>query len=320
MKKYCILSLIVILLAGISLAGYAGTFPEKQITIIVQASPGGTSDTKCRTMAAAIEPLLGVPIVVINKTGAAGAVAFSYVASQKPDGYTIGNLSIELTMLKALGYADVMPENFDLLCMPGAYNPSTITVNANSPWNTAEEFLAYAKENPGVITVGNSGIGSIWHIAALKLEKALGIEFTHVPFTGASMMKVALMGGHIACSTGSPMENASGVLSGDLRMLAVMADKRFSKFPDVPTLKELGYDVQTTAWSGLGCPKGLPAETKKILVDALKKGYESEIYQNMQKTRGYEPGFLGPEEFTEFAQAEYKTYSKLLPELGMGKK
>lgn len=321
MKKYYILLLIVILLTGISLVGYAEAFPEKQITIVIQSSAGGNSDAKGRTMAAAIEPLLGVPVVAINKTGAAGAVGMSYVAASEPDGYTIGIVPVELTMLEALGYADIRPDQFDLLCLLGGRNRSTIVVNAKSPWNTVEEFFAYAKENPGVITVGNSGIGSIWHIAALKLEKGMGIEFTHVPFTGAATMKVALLGGHITAVTSSAAENASGVLSGDLRMLAVMADDRDPMFPDVPTLKELGYNIQTTSWSGFACPKGLPAETKKILVDAFKKGYESEIYQNMSKTRGWttgEAGWMGPEEFTKFAQADYEDYSKLLPELNLG--
>ena len=319
MKKCLILLLIAMLLTGISLIGYAGTFPEKQITIVVQSAAGGASDANSRTMAAAVEPLLGVPVVAINKTGAAGAVAMSYVASREPDGYTIAHLPVEISMLEALGYADVKPDNFDLICRCG-YIPASIIVNAKSPWNTVEEFFAYAKENPGAITVGNSGIGSIWHIAAAKLEKALDIQFTHVPFTGAATMKVALMGGHIACSTASPMENAGGIESGDLRMLAVMAEERSSLFPEVPTLKELGYDIQTAAWLGFGCPKGLPEETKKTLVDAFKKGYDSELYQNMAKTRGLELGWMGPEEFKEFALAEYEVYSKLLPELGLGKK
>ena len=101
-------------------------------------------------------------------------------------------------------------------------------------------------------------------------------------------------------------------------MLAVMADKRSSLFPDVPTLKELGYDIQTTAWLGFGCPKGLPEDVKNTLVDAFKQGFESEMYQEKMKSYGIELVWMGPDEFYEFAMEEYKTYMELIPELGLG--
>jgi len=316
MKKIIILFVALSLILSFSVIAFAEKFPEKQITIVCQAAAGGGSDTNSRTMAAVVEPILGVPVVVVNKTGAAGAVAMSYVASREPDGYTIGHLPVELSMLEALGYADVNPDNFDLIGTIG-YFPASVVVNANSPWENFDEFVEYAKENPGVITVGNSGIGSIWHIAAAKLEKELGVEFTHVPFTGASTAKAALMGGHIACSTASPSENAGPIEAGDLRMLAVMADQRSSLFPDVPTLKELGYDIQTTAWLGFGCPKGLPEDVKNTLVDAFQQGFESEMYQEKMKSYGIELVWMGPDEFYEFAMEEYETYSELIPELGI---
>ena len=316
MKKIIILLMVISLLFSMTLISFAEKFPEKQITIVVQAAAGGGSDTNSRTMGAAVESVLGVPVVAINKTGAAGAVAMSYVASREPDGYTIGHLPVELSMLEALGYADVNPNNFDLIGRVG-YFPASVVVNADSPWQTFDEFVAYAKENPGAITVGNSGLGSIWHIAAAKMEKELGLEFTHVPFTGAATMKTALLGGHIAVSTASPSENAGPIEAGQLRMLAVMADKRSSLFPDVPTLKELGYDIQTTAWLGFGCPKGLPEDVKSTLADAFKQGFESEMYQEKMKAYGVELDWMGPDEFHEFAMEEYETYSELIPELGL---
>lgn len=315
-KSIYFLIFVLMIMLTINLLSFAQSFPEKQITIVVQAAAGGVSDANSRTMAAAIEPILGVPVVAINRTGAAGAVAMSYVASREPDGYTIAHTPVELSMLEVLGYSDINPDNFDLICRTG-YVPASVTVNAKSPWHTFEEFVEYAKENPGAVTVGNSGIGSIWHIAAAKLEKELGIEFTHVPFSGAATMKTALMGGHISVSTASPMENAGPIESGDLRLLAVMADKRSSLFPEVPTLKELGYDIQTSAWIGFGCPKGVPEDVMEILVDAFKQGYESEMFQHMAETRGVELGWMGPEEFYEFAMEEYRAFSELIPELGI---
>lgn len=310
----------VIFLLGVVFASYANSFPDKEITFVVQSAAGGGSDLNCKSMGAAIEPILGVPTVSIYKTGAGGGVGLSYLANSKPDGYTVGNIPVEVSMLSALGYADINPDNFDLICRTG-YFPAGITVKADSPWKTVDEFFNYAKENPGVITIGNGGFGSIWHIAALKLEKELGIQFTHVPFSGTSTAVVALMGGHISCNTGSPTENSAGIKSGDLRLLAVMSDKRSDLFPEVPTLKELGYDIQTSTWMGFGCPKGIPEEVKEILVETFKKGYESEIFQkNLFENYGIEKGWMGPKEFEEFAKSEYEIYSKLIPELGLGQK
>jgi len=140
--------------------------------------------------------------------------------------------------------------------------------------------------------VGNSGPGSIWHIAALSLEKAAGIKLVHVPFDGAAPAVAALLGGHITAVTVSPTEVKAGVESGQLRILAVMSDERTPLFPDVPTMKELGYDVSIAAWGGLALPKGVDPEVYKILADAFKKAYDSETFQKFLLDRGMTPAYL----------------------------
>ncbi len=156
-------------------------------------------------MAASAQEFLGVPIVCTNIPGAAGAIAMGRLKTSKPDGYTIGYVPVELSMVKALGYADISPMNFDLV-MRANVVPAALTVRSDAPYKTFKEFLDYAKANPGKITVGTSGTGSIWHIAGLAIEKAAKVKFTYVPFDGAAPSVAALLGKHIYAVTCSPSE------------------------------------------------------------------------------------------------------------------
>lgn len=306
MKKLLVAFLLI--LATLLLAAY----PDKPITFIIQAAPGGASDMTSRTITSIAQEILKVPITCTNITGASGAIAMKKLQTSKPDGYTMGYVPVELSMVKALGYADFGPQDFDLL-MRIMVIPAAVTVRANSQWKTIQEFIEYVKAHPGTVTVGNSGPGSIWHIAALSFEKATGTKLIHVPFDGAAPAVAALMGGHITAVTVSPTEVKSGVESGQLRILAVMSDERSPLFPDVPTLKELGYDVSVAAWGGLALPKGVDPEVYKILADAFKKAYESETFQKFLSDRGMTPAYLDGEKFKEFAISQYNMFMELIP-------
>lgn len=299
----CLLSLFVIIFAA---------YPEKPITFIIQAAPGGASDMVSRTITSIAQEILKVPIMCTNITGAAGAIAMKRLQTSKPDGYTMGYVPVELSMLKALGYADFGPEDFDLL-MRIMIIPAAITVRADSSWKTIQEFIDYVKKNPGTVTVGNSGPGSIWHVAALSFERAIGGKLVHVPFDGAAPAVAALMGGHVTAVAVSPTEVRAGVEAGRLRILAVMSDERSPLYPDVPTLKELGYDVSIMAWGGLALPKGVDPEVYRILADAFKKAYESETFQKFLFERGMTPAYLDGEKFKAFAISQYNMFMELIP-------
>jgi tripartite-type tricarboxylate transporter receptor subunit TctC len=303
-----LLVVLSLVLATLLLAAY----PDKPITFIIQAAPGGASDMVSRTITAIAQEILKVPINCTNITGAAGAIAMKRLQTSKPDGYTMGYVPVELSMVKALGYADFGPEDFDLL-MRIMVIPAALTVRADSPWKTAQQFIEYVKTRPGTVTVGNSGPGSIWHIAALSLEKAAGIKLVHVPFDGAAPAVAALLGGHITAVTVSPTEVKAGVESGQLRILAVMSDERTPLFPDVPTMKELGYDVSIAAWGGLALPKGVDPEVYKTLADAFKKAYDSETFQKFLLDRGMTPAYLDGQKFKEFAIAQYNMFMEFIP-------
>lgn len=320
MKVKRITAMVMALLFILSFVGCSGgnKYPEKQITLVIQAAPGGASDMVSRTVASVMEKDLKVPVVGVNKTGAAGSVAMNYVKSSKPDGYTIGYVPVELSMVKALGYADISPSDFEVLGR-AIVIPAAVTVRADAPWKDINELIEYAKANPSKIKVGNSGTGSIWHIAAAALEEEAGIKFNHVPFDGAAPAVAALMGGHIDMVTVSPSEVLSGVKGGNLKVLAVMGEEKSAVVPDVPTMKECGYSVNVVAWGGFAAPKGLPDNVKEILVKAVKDAINSEDFKKLTEQRGMDLAYLGPDEFLKYANEQFEFYNELIPKMGIAK-
>jgi tripartite-type tricarboxylate transporter receptor subunit TctC len=292
------------------------TYPEKQIELVVPYSPGGASDMVGRTVASSVEKELDVPVVVTNKTGGTGAVGMSYVEGKNPDGYTIGYVPVEMSMVKALGFADVEPANFDLLGR-AIVIPAAITVPADAPYDTIEEFIQYAKDHPGEVRVGNSGTGSIWHIAAAGLANETGAEFKYVPFDGAAPAVAGLLGGHIEAVSVSPSEVKANVDGGDLKILAVMSADRDATFPEVPTLIESGIELEIAAWGGFSAPKGTPDAVKAILEEAVKNAVASEEFQNVAKERGLNASYLSAEEFTQFASDQFDFYNELIPSMDL---
>ena len=167
-------------------------------------------------------------------------------------------------MLKALGFTDLSTDDFRFIGRAMTI-PAAVTVRADAPWDTFEDFVNYAKEHPGEIQVGNSGTGSIWHIAAASIEKECGVQFTHVPFDGAAPAVAALLGGNIQAVTVSPSEVKNNVDSGDFKVLCVLGESRSSVVPDVPTAQELGIDITIQGWGGFAVPKDTPQAVIDIL-------------------------------------------------------
>ena len=269
-----------------------------------------------RIFASELEKSLGTKILVTNTTGASGAVGLEKVRSSKADGYTIGYMPVESTMLRALGFTDLSTNDYRFIARAMTI-PAAITVKADSPWKTFDDFIAYAKANPEEILVGNSGTGSIWQIAAVTVEKKTGASFTHVPFDGAAPAVAALLGGNISAVAVSPSEVKTSVESGDLRVLAVLADDRSSVVPDVMTAKEMGVDVVIQGWGGFAVPKGTPEDVIKILEDAAKTAINTDAMKKMLATKGFEHSYLDGSEMDAKAAAELEYFSDLIPNLGI---
>ncbi|MEA2247987.1 MAG: putative tricarboxylic transport rane protein [Solirubrobacteraceae bacterium] len=294
--------------------GAAANFPNKELHLIVQAKPGGTSDLVARTVAKDVEKQLGQKIVVENKPGASGSIAMNFVASQRPDGYTIGYLPVEMTMLQYLGYENVKPERYSLIAQANSV-PSVLTVNADSPHKTLDDFIQAAKKKQ--FSVGNSGPGSIWHAATGAVEQAAGVKLRPVPFDGGAPAVVALLGNKIDATTVGVPEILSGVKSGKLRALAVLADERNVQLPDVPTAKEAGLDTVITAWGGFGAPKGTPQPVVDKLATAFKAAISKPSFQQAMKNQGVQALYRDPEAFTTYANEQSQQFSQIVPKLGV---
>lgn len=293
-----------------------GAFPSRAITIVCPPAPGGISDTLTRALAASAQPEFGVPVVVENKPGGANAVGLNYGAHAAPDGYTVTYVVAELAILPHLGLSPISPDHFDLLARTN-YNPAAVTVRADSRWRTLQQLLDDARAHPETIRAGNSGTGSIWHLAAVALQEAGGAKFKHVPFSGAAPAVQALLGGHVDVVCVSPTEVQAHVEAGKLRMLAVLTTQRDPLFPDVPCARELGYPLDIGAWGGLALPRGVPPERRQKLLEGFRKAFGKREFQQMMAERGVRLAWLEGEPFRQFVETQSERNRELIASIGV---
>ena len=320
-----LISILLIVVAGCGSeekekSGDSTDFPQKPITLISPTSAGGGTDAAARALAADAEKYLGKSIGVVNKPGGSGSIGMTEGANAKPDGYTVTMVIAELTMLKHLGISPLSHEQVKPVALINL-DPAALTVPADASYNTLEEFIAYAKENPGKLQVGNAGSGSIWHIAAESLAKNAEIELNHIPFEGASPAVTALVGGHIDAVTVSPAEVKTQLDAGNLKTLAVMSDTRSPIIPDVPTFAEAGLDLGTiSTWRGLTVPKDTPDEIVAILEDAFMKAAEEDNFKKFMDSNGLGIQLKGSKEFQQHLEENDKYFGEMISELGLNGK
>ncbi len=295
-----------------SLFAQASAYPNRPIELIVPAGAGGGTDVLARVFADVARKHLSQPITVVNRPGASGMIGHGEMINAKPDGYKIAMVFAEIVIVPHMGLTKLSYEDFVPIAQLNA-DPAAVTVRTDAPWKTIEEFLAAAKEKNGTMSMGNSGPGSIWHLAAAAIEDKTGVKFNHIAFGGAAPAALSLLGGHLDAIAVSPGEVAAHVLGGKLRTLAVAADKRLKGFDSVPTFKERGLDISMGTWRGLGAPKGTPSDVLAILAlaarkcadePALKEGLErlsmgwsyadAETFRaNMKRDNDYFKGLVG---------------------------
>ena len=259
-------------------AGWASAndpYPTRPVSMVVAFPPGGVADNTARPVSAALERILKQPVVVVNKAGAAGAVGYQTAASSKPDGYTL---------LMALVSVSVLPEVDKLFGRPPNYtrdqftgiarinaDPSMLVVRADAPWKTLKELVDDAKKRPGEIVFTSSGLYGAAHIPMEMFMLAAGIKMRHLPTTGGGPMMNAMLGGHAQAVMTPVSLAAAQVKAGKLRLLAHTGTAPVAAYPEVPSFKSLGYDVEYTAWAGLVAPKNTPPHVIKILRDATRQ-------------------------------------------------
>lgn len=254
----------------LSLLAQTSGYPNRPIELIVPAGAGGGTDVLARIFSDVARKHLSQPITVVNRPGASGMIGHGEMINAKPDGYKIAMVFAEIVIVPHLGLTKLSYEDFVPIAQLNG-DPAAVTVRAEAPWKTIEEFLAAAKEKNGTMSMGNSGPGSIWHLAAAAIEDKTGVKFNHISFGGAAPAALSLLGGHLDAIAVSPGEVAAHVHGGKLRTLAVAADKRLKGFDNVPTFKERGLDISMGTWRGLGAPKGTPPEVLATLAAVARK-------------------------------------------------
>lgn len=261
-----------VLLLG-AVAASAQTFPAKTIEFVVPNPPGGGTDVVGRAVAEAATKQLHQPVVVVNKPGASGSIGLTEAARAKPDGYKLAVLIPEVTWIASLGIGKVSQEDFIPLAQ-FTLDAASVTVRADAPWNTIEEFLADARKRPDSLRIANSGNGGMWHLAAAALENTTGVKFMHVPYQGSAPAFLALLAGQVDATTVAPGEMTSHINAGKLKVLTVMSAQRIPAFKDVPTLTERGIKLSVAVARGVAAPKGTPEVVVTALRTALRQASE----------------------------------------------
>lgn len=295
-------------------------YPTRAITMIVPFPPGGVADITGRPTAAAMEKILKQPVVITNRPGAGGAVGNAAVANAKPDGYTI---------LMALSSISVIPAADALFDRKPAYSldqfapialisadPTILVVHPSMPVKSLKEFVALARAKPGEMTYSTSGVYGALHMPMEMFLHASKLKMRHVPTTGGGPAITALLGGHVDLTAGGPAAITSHVKAGKLRPLASWGAKRHESYPNVPTFKELGYDVEYYIWAGMFAPRGTSETAMKVLRDTARKAVEDPDFKAMMAKVNSPIHYMDAPEFSKYWQSDAKRLAEVVKVVG----
>ncbi|MDP3045945.1 MAG: tripartite tricarboxylate transporter substrate binding protein [Chloroflexota bacterium] len=316
--------LLLVVLLGTLGAGCtaSGTkFPEKPITLVVHAAAGGGSDIFARTLAAGFEKdkLLSQPVVVENKAGGSGAIAFAYVAGKKADPYFLltavtSFLTTPMQGLTPVTYKDFTPiANF-------AFDEYMLMVKADSKYKSMKDLIDDAKKQPAkTITAGGTQLGSADSICVYLIEKVAGVKFNFIVFNSGGEVNAAILGGHVDIAVTNPGEALELAKANKVRNLGVFAEKRLSGAPDVPTMKEQGIDATYVQNRGLVAPGGIPDDARKVLEESLKKYSQSETFKKYVKDNLLSEAWMDGATFGKWLESENARYLPIMKDMGLVK-
>jgi len=317
-RRIVTVALVSALIAAPALAQEA--YPARPITLIVPFPPGGIADLTARPLAAALERVLRQPVIVNNKAGAAGAVGMQSAAIAKPDGYTL---------LVALVSISTIPEVDALFARTPAYtrdqfvgiarlnaDPPVLVANAERPWKTLKELLDAARAQPGEITYASSGPYGASHVPMEMLLHAAGVKMRHLVTTGGAPATTAVLGGHAHVWPSPPALALPHIGAGKLRPLASYGATRLASLPDVPTLKELGYDIEYYLWAALFAPRGLPPAVVTTLRDAVRRAVQFPEFKAAAEKVQTPIAYQDADEFRAFWDADARKLAAIIKQIG----
>jgi tripartite-type tricarboxylate transporter receptor subunit TctC len=297
-------------------------WPERPINLVVPWGAGGGSDAIARMIGSLLEKDLGQPVNVINRTGGNGVVGHQAMASAKPDGYTLGWVTAEISLMHHQGLTQLSFKDYTPIALMN-FDAAGLTVAAGSQFKDVNELVAYAKANPGKLKASGTGFGGIWHLATAGMLDSMKVDpnaIRWVPSNGASPALVDLAAGGVDILGASLPEGRSLVDANRATPLVVMSEKPSGLYPKTPTLKTAtGSDWTAGTWRGVVGPKGLPADIQNKLAVALEKIYSSKEYQSFMEGRGFGVQFAAPVEFEKFWVKNDADMGNVLKKLGMAK-
>lgn len=308
------------LAAAAGLAVGQAAFPSKPVTMVVPFPPGGLADTVGRPVAEAMTRELGQPVVIENRGGAGGGIGMAHVAKAAPDGYTI---------LMALSSYSVLPEADTILGRQQMYaynqlkpiarftaDPTVLAVRADSPWKTVKDFVEDARKRPGAINFGSSGNYGTMHVPMEILKQVANVRMTHIPYTGAGPAVVALLGGQVDALSTGPATVLQHVKAGKIRVLAHWGNTRLETMPDVPSLKQAGYDAEYAQWSGLFVPAATPEPVVQRLRAAAKAAAADAKVKDVILNAGSPILYQDTPEFEQYVHSDVRRMADVVKKIG----
>ncbi len=315
MERASVLGLLLFLLPALS---FAQSYPTKSVNLTVTFAPGGTLDASTRILASKAEKLLGQPVLISNVGGGGGSVALGQIAKKRPDGYDITSCTstglIRIPQLRAVPYG---PEDF-VPIMHFTAVQSGLVVKSDSPFKTFKDLVEFARKNPGKVTYASSGVGSPMHIAMEFVADREGIKWTHVPQTGGAPGLTAVLGGHVTAMSDST-EWLPHVKEGSLRLLVTHGERRMKTFPNVPTLRDLGYDFINETVFMLAAPKGMPAPIIKKLDESFHKAMDDPQFVQTISNLEFEITYRNSEDLKKYLDDAYHRFEVMIKKLNLQK-
>jgi tripartite-type tricarboxylate transporter receptor subunit TctC len=318
MRRRSLIQLAAATLAAASLGAQAQAFPSKPIRLVIAFPAGGPTDITMRQLADNAGKILGQPVVVENRPGAGGTLPAQLLQTVPGDGYTLAQIPLgvfRLPYTTKIAWDPVKDINYIINVTGYAFG---IVVPTDSPIKNWNDFVSYAKANPGKLSYGSTGTLTSPHLTTELIAQKLNIQLNHIPYKGSSELAQAITGGHImaaADSTGfAPL-----VKAGKLRVLNTWGEKRLEQFPDAPTLKELGLDIVQNSPFGIGVPRDTPPDVAKKLHDAFKRAMEDPSYVQALQRYDMVPMYMDQAQYARFAQETFRTEKALVEKLGLAK-
>jgi len=324
MIRRTLIRALTALSASLALASpaLADNYPSRPITLVVPWGAGGGTDATARIVGALLEKEMGQPVNVVNRTGGNGVVGHSAIATAQPDGYTLGMITVEISMMHWAGLTQLSPRDFTPISLMNI-DPAGVTVRADSPYKNLDDLIKAVRANPGKFKASGTGQGGIWHLALAGILKDLKIDVAAVPWVpsnGAAPAMNDLAAGGIEFVTCSLPESRALIDAGKARPLAIMASSPAALYPNVPTLKAAtGSDWAIGAWRGIAAPKGLPADIQAKLGAAMKKIYDSKDYQSFMAGRGFGVIYADAKGFEQFMAKGDADMGVVMKSLGLAK-